>query len=177
MGPDDAILAGFADSYIPRQKWTDLIDMLEASGDATHVTTHAEAPPQGEMRLLAPQINQHFSGETLADIGNSLRADDSDFARKTLKSISRNSPLSMACATEIIHRLRQPDTSIRSALELEYRFTFRAMQYGDFLEGIRAQIIDKDRTPAWRHKDFNVPAAEIANMLSPLGDDTLIFDT
>jgi len=177
MGPDDAILAGFADTYIPRAKWNDLIDMLEASGDATHVTTHAEEPPQGAMRPLLGRIEHHFSGQTLTDIGNSLQADESDFARESLKAITRNSPLSMTCATEIIRRLRPTGVTIRTALDLEYRFTFRAMQHGDFLEGIRAQIIDKDRTPAWRHKDFNVPSSAIDTMLAPLGSDTLTFDT
>ena len=41
--------------------------------------------------------------------------------------------------------------SMEKALDLEYRFTFRASEHGDFLEGIRAQVIDKDRTPKWTH--------------------------
>jgi 3-hydroxyisobutyrate dehydrogenase len=59
------------------------------------------------------------------------------------------------------------------ALDLEYRYTFRAMEHGDFLEGIRAAIIDKDRTPKWQYADGNVPMAAIAKMLQPLGKNAL----
>ena len=97
MGPDDAILAGFADHFIPQEKWGDVIEMIEASGDAAHVATHAEAAPQGALRPLQDDIDRTFAGETLGDILTGLRIEDSDFAQKTLKALNRNSPLSMAC--------------------------------------------------------------------------------
>ena len=75
----------------------------------------------------------------------------------------------------MIHRLRGSGLSIRKALDLEYRFTFRAMANGDFLEGIRAAIIDKDRTPQWQYADQNVPAVAVSQMLQPLGADALTF--
>ncbi|TMV08830.1 enoyl-CoA hydratase/isomerase family protein [Ruegeria sediminis] len=176
MGPDDAVFAGFADHYIPRSHWEALIEMLEASGDAEHVKTHAETAPAGGLRALQPEINAHFAGETLGDVLTSLRNADSDFARETLKILGRNSPISMACTVEMLHRLRGPSLNIRKALELEYRFTHRAMEHGDFLEGIRAQIIDKDRNPQWQYADMNVPAVAVSNMLQPLGADALTFE-
>jgi enoyl-CoA hydratase len=86
----------------------------------------------------------------LRDILNVLRPAGTEFRDDTLKAMAKNSPLSMACAVDLIRRVRGRDT-IEGALELEYRFTARAMEHGDFLEGIRAAIIDKDRTPNWRH--------------------------
>ena len=60
---------------------------------------------------------------------------------------------------------------------MEYRFTFRAMEHGDFLEGIRAAIIDKDRRPNWRHAGpEDVTPLEVARMLMPLGADRLSFE-
>lgn len=175
MGPGDAILAGFADHYIPRDTWPDLIEMLEASGDAVHVTRHAEEPPEAVLKPLLPEIDRHFGGATLGDTLASLRACDSEFARETLDVMGRNSPLSMACAVEMIHRLRTTAGTIRDALKLEYRYTWRAMQHGDFLEGIRAQIIDKDRSPKWQYGDMDVPVDAVAAMLKPLGVDGLTF--
>ena len=102
-----------------------------------------------------------------------LRAEDSDFARDTLKRMGRNSPLSMACAIETLHRLRGPSLTLEKALDLEYRYTSRAMEKGDFLEGIRAQIIDKDRNPKWQYADGPVPVAAVAAMLRPLGENAL----
>jgi enoyl-CoA hydratase/carnithine racemase len=112
----------------------------------------------------------------LHDIVNSLRAADSDFARDTLKTLARNSPLSMACAVEMIHRLRGPSADIVRALGLEYRFTYRAMEQGDFLEGIRAAIIDKDRKPQWKHGLDGLPGYAVSQMLRPLGKDALTLE-
>ena len=81
----------------------------------------------------------------------------------------------MGCALEIIHRVRAT-RDFRAALGQEYRFTYRAMEHGDFLEGIRAQIIDKDRNPHWKHELNALPAIAVSQMLMPLGDAALTFE-
>ena len=63
--------------------------------------------------------------------------------------------------------------TMEKALDLEYRFTARAMEHGDFIEGIRAAIIDKDRAPKWQFADRDVPMAAVSKMLRPLGKDAL----
>ncbi|MGI9395122.1 MAG: enoyl-CoA hydratase/isomerase family protein, partial [Boseongicola sp.] len=56
----------------------------------------------------------------------------------------------------------------------EYRFAHRITAQGDFQEGIRAAIIDKDRSPQWKHSDPSGPSLmEVARMLQPLGHDEL----
>lgn len=176
MGPGDAILCGFADHYIPRDGWSDLIEMLEASGDAGHVASHARPAPDAPLAAQRGEIDRLFASESLHGILAALRAEDSDFARDTLKVLGRNSPLSMACTIDMIHRLHADGPSIRAALKLEFRFTWRAMEHGDFLEGVRAQIIDKDRDPKWQFADMDVPEAAISRMLAPLGPDGLTFE-
>jgi len=176
MGPEDAIYSGFADVYVPQLRWGDLIAALVETGDPAVIDAATETPPTGTLRGIAPQVAAHFGGERLGDIVNSLRAEDSDFARQTLKALSRGSPLSMACAVEMIHRLRGSGADIRRALGLEYRFTYRAMEQGDFLEGIRAAIIDKDRDPHWQHALDSLPIAVVSSMLRPLGADALTFE-
>ena len=76
----------------------------------------------------------------------------------------------------MVHRLRRTGATIRDALELEYRFTYRAMEHGDFLEGIRAAVIDKDRNPQWQHSLDNPPSLAATRMLMPLGENKLTFD-
>ncbi len=177
MGPADAIYAGFADAYIPQSMWTNLTAQLVASGDPACIETMAETPPDGRLPALQPQIDALFGGEARVHVINALKADGGDFAAETLKALTRNSPLSVACTIEIVHRLRiVASLTIRRALELEYRFTFRAMEHADFLEGIRAQIIDKDRNPRWQYAEGDVPLTSVARMLMPLGADTLTFD-
>ncbi|MEQ8740889.1 MAG: enoyl-CoA hydratase/isomerase family protein, partial [Hoeflea sp.] len=64
--------------------------------------------------------------------------------------IRAGSPLSAACTFELVRRARASD-DIHSALVQEYRFTSRSASEGDFIEGIRAAIIDKDKSPRWQH--------------------------
>jgi enoyl-CoA hydratase len=173
MNADDAIYAGFADTYIPKLKWPELITTLETSGDLEIIDAASDIPPTGTLRALAPQIDAFFAGEALSDILNLLRKNDSPFALETLKKLSRVSPLSIACTFEMMHRLRGPSLSMEKALDLEYRFTYRAMAHGDFLEGIRAAIIDKDRNPKWQYADMNVPLTAVSKMLQPLGENAL----
>ena len=79
----------------------------------------------------------------------------------------------MACTVEMLHRLRGSD-DITRALDLEYRFTSRSMEHGDFLEGIRAAVIDKDRSPNWRHDSLSsVALADVSRMLAPQRDPAL----
>ncbi len=176
MNALDAVFCGFADHYIPELKWPDVKSALLGNPDVDAVLKpYCEETTPGPLAAQAGEIDRHFSGETLGDILRSLNADTGEFARSALKAM-RGSPLSMACTVETLHRLRGPSLTIRKALELEYRFTWRAMEHGDFLEGIRAQIIDKDRTPKWQYADLDVPGLAVFNMLKPLPENALTFE-
>jgi enoyl-CoA hydratase/carnithine racemase len=172
MGPADAILVGFADMFIPQEKWPGLIDTLVDIGDPACLV--GEDAPEGTLAALRPEIDAHFAATTLPGLLANLRGDAGEFAQKTLKTVLRNSPLSVAVTIEMMTRLRGV-TDIRTALDLEYRFTSRAMEHGDFIEGIRAAIIDKDRSPQWKHQADTLPPEAIDTMLAPLGDNALTF--
>lgn len=168
MGPADAIYAGFADIFVPEAAWPAMIDALVAEGISALARFEA-VPPAGVLAEMQGAIDRNFGGETLGDILRALRHEDSDFARDALAALGRVSPLAASAAVEMQHRLGDSPTLPR-ALELEYRFTFRAQEKGDFLEGIRAMVIDKDRAPTWLHRDIEtVSGAQVAAMLAPLG--------
>ena len=175
MDAGDAITAGFADYYIPEEQWPALIAQLEETGDFSVIDAASYEPAQGKITAQLSEINRHFAGATLLDIVNSLKSEDSEFAANTLKALGRNSPLSMACGLEIIRRGRAFD-NIRPSLEQEFRFTYRSGESGEFVEGIRAAIIDKDRNPQWTHTLDNPPAAMVMKMLMPLGAEKLTFE-
>ena len=176
MGPGDALYAGFADAYISRARWPALIDQLCDSGDADLVRIFASAEPAcapGPAQAAQGEIDTAFAGETLADILAALDASDSDISTQAAKSLRRNSPLSMACALHLI-RAARTTPGVPAALGREYRFTWRSAEKGDFVEGIRAAIIDKDRSPKWRHPSPEaVTREDIDAMLAPLGADEL----
>ena len=174
MGAADAIHAGFADHFVPQAHWPALSSRLVATGDVAAVAEVARPAPAGTLAAQAPAIDALFSGADLAAIRAALTAAEGELAAAALRAVDRNSPLSMACGLEMIRRLRAPGTTIRDALALEYRFTHRAVPEADFLEGVRAQIIDKDRSPRWKHaRPEDVTAAEVAHMLAPLGPEEL----
>jgi len=175
MGPEDAILAGFADHFIPEVAWDALKAELIATGDEAAVLRLAATAPKGRLAALRTEIDRHFGAGPLPGIARALAASGSAFATEALTALVRAAPLSAASAVEIIARLRGHAT-MRAALGLEYRFTYRAMEHADFLEGIRAAIIDKDRNPHWRHAGPEaVPAGDVDRMLMPLGAEALTF--
>ncbi|MFC4670369.1 enoyl-CoA hydratase/isomerase family protein [Seohaeicola nanhaiensis] len=167
----DATL-GFADRFQHQSTWEETKSLLIGNNKATLPDA---TPPDSEIRPHLARMAAHFATGTPAEILESLKADPSEPAQTAAKALQRACPLSVACHIEILRRLG-PDCSMEDALRMEYRFTWRCMEHGDFLEGIRAQIIDKDRSPKWRHASLAaVTAAEVEAMLAPLGDDELTF--
>jgi enoyl-CoA hydratase len=173
MGPGDAILAGFADAFVPEADWPPLVAALVASGDAATLDAFLRPAPESPLGRDAPALGWAFAPATIVGILARLDASDGEWTHHARTGLARGSPLSIHCALEMQHRLA-PGTSLPEALALEYRFTHRAMAQGDFLEGIRAVIIDKDNAPRWRHR-CAVPVAEVAAMLAPLGAEELDF--
>lgn len=171
MGPGDAMFAGFADHFVPMADWPALIADLCNSGDVGAVQRAAQPAPAASLPALQPRIDRLFAADQLGLIRAALTADDSDFSRDTQQALDRGAPLAQAVALEMLRRLG-PQPDLKTALELEYRVTHRAQSATDFLEGIRAMIIDKDRKPQWRYAGT---PAEVAALLAPLGPETLEF--
>ncbi|WP_313135726.1 enoyl-CoA hydratase/isomerase family protein [Paracoccus jeotgali] len=164
MGPGDAIHAGFADTYLPEAEWPALIDELAESGDVSAIS--GRTPPAAP---LADADLSAFGAATVAGIEKRLAEQGQD---DIIKTVRRNSPLSMAAGLRLVREARA-DRQIQDSLAREYRFTNRATEHSDFIEGVRAQIIDKDRRPNWT-ADASPQAVDA--MLAPLGDEELHFD-
>ncbi|QIE43005.1 enoyl-CoA hydratase/isomerase family protein (plasmid) [Rhodobacteraceae bacterium SC52] len=175
MGPGDAILAGFADHFIPEASWPGLVALLCDTGDISLLRKAALPAPEPGLGPDLPAIDACFAAADLGGIVANLEARGDEWAERTLAALKRGSPLALACTVEMLGRLRaDPRADMAAALGLEYRFTYRAMAKGDFLEGVRAAVIDKDRTPRWGHRLLGpVPDAEIKAMLDTLGPNEL----
>ncbi|HEU0220893.1 MAG TPA: enoyl-CoA hydratase/isomerase family protein [Paracoccaceae bacterium] len=159
MGPADAILAGFADAFVPAERFPALREALltDPLPDAV-LPAFVTEPPAGSLAPRRAGIDAVFAG-SLDDI---RRAADPE----AQKAIARACPLSLACTLELVRRARGL-ARIEDALAEEYRFTARSMSEGEFLEGIRAQVIDKDRNPRWQ---VAATPETVAAMLAPLGE-------
>lgn len=164
MGAGDAIHAGFADIYLPEAEWEAVKDRLAETGDISLLKRGTPPPAELESRDLSA-----FGGRSVEEIVAALEhAGDED----SLKVIRRNSPLSMA-ATLAMVRAARGDRRMQESLSREYRFTHRATADSDFVEGVRAQIIDKDRNPSWKAA---ADPAKVDAMLADLGPDELVWE-
>ncbi|MGR3321607.1 MAG: enoyl-CoA hydratase/isomerase family protein [Pseudooceanicola sp.] len=173
MGPGDAIRAGFADHYLPEEDWETLKARLAETGDLAEVTKAARPSPASELGERQDVIDRLFASGDLPSIAVSCDAERDELAVGIRKALLRNSPLSMACTLQMLANLRDEAAGVEDALRQEFRFTARSMEHGDFLEGIRAQIIDRDRNPRWKHALTSVPEAAVDTMLAPLGAEEL----
>ena len=175
MNATDAIVAGFADACVASQDLPNLVAELAETGDAKAIRRFVLLPPTGKLEHRMDDIARLFSGATLPDIVDALAADDGEFAAESLKALQKASPLSAAAILDIIRTVRAERT-IETALREEYRFTFRSQSEGEFLEGIRAAVIDKDRAPNWSPGwNASLDEAAVARMRAPLGEDELKF--
>ena len=172
MGPEDAIFMGFADHYIPRDQWPNVIKALCDTGTTEALPKAALDPGPAPLLDIEADVNKFFCSGNFSDIVINLHHTGGKFATETLKKLSKSSPLAMAATVEMIHRVRGLD-DIVPALEIEYRFTYRSAEHGDFIEGIRALVIDKDRRPKWQHALTEPLTSAASAMLRPLGPDSL----
>lgn len=172
MGPGDAIYAGFADWFVPQERWDLLKAELAAGGGIELIERHATAAPDAALAAHEPAVDRLFGHDTVAHVIKALEKEPGDFAGATLKALQRNSPLSMA-VTQALVRDPMAKNSVRTALTNEFRATWRLLEEGDFLEGVRAQIIDKDRQPKWQEIAADDMKDRVDATLASLGPDDL----
>jgi enoyl-CoA hydratase/carnithine racemase len=167
MNAADAIHCGFADVFVPRESWQDLIGRLCETGDTAKIGIFA-LPADSEIAAQQAEVNALFGARSALACLRACEEATTELARGAATAIRRGCPLSVACAFELIRRNRKAG-SVREAVANELRFTWRSMSDGEFLEGIRAQIIDKDRKPCWRIARLEeVTQAQVDAMLSPI---------
>lgn len=165
---EDALYAGLADVFIPSPALPDLMTLLREidtafSDDA--IRTFAAKwvvdanPADSVLAAMQPLIDRHFAHNTVQDIAASLASEDSDFARETLSSMDRSSPL-MMCVT--LEQLRRGKTlSFADCLRMERSLARRCFEIGDVQEGIRALAVDKDHSPRWQSESLEDVSREM----------------
>ncbi|MBY6005766.1 enoyl-CoA hydratase/isomerase family protein [Salipiger bermudensis] len=173
MGPGDALHAGFADLFVPEARWEALKSELAETGSVSALDAAAGPAPESPLAAAQGEIDTLFASDSLPEIKAALDAAEGEIAARAAKAVGRNAPLSMAVTLAMLARLREGTPDIRRALEQEYRVSHRIVEEGDFLEGVRAQIIDKDRNPSWRFPIEEVTEDRIAAMLASLGEAEL----
>ena len=178
IGVADAIFAGFADYFVPSAQLSALKDALCASGDIGEIAKFAQDPMTAQEPEVAPflaatraEIDEIFDDTTPMAIVADLKASSSDWAQAAAKAILRACPLSVGATLIAVRNAREMST-IEEALAEEFRFTYRSQEFGELNEGVRAQIVDKDRNPRWASPTLEEIWPDRAMfMLSDLGEN------
>ena len=156
MKASDAIYCGFADYFIPETKWEDLKEKLVDTGNISWIKRFQGSTEASEIENSFSQI-----AEAMVDISSKnieLRLKH-QFFEKDLSALRFNSPISVAYTISRL-KMEKVRNNISDALDAEYSFTARSQEFGDFQEGIRAVVIDKDRNPSWKHKSLTEVSEE-----------------
>ena len=172
----DAIAMGFADHYVPHVKLADFTQTVIAEGPEAAVAAHAIEPPASQLLAQRDWIDDCYAGETVADIVAALRGHDAGPANDAANLIATRSPISLAVALEAVRRAAKLDT-LEDALRQEYRTSCGSLRSPDLVEGIRAQLVDKDRNPKWSPASMAAVTAEDVEAYFAPADPDLTFPT
>lgn len=145
----DCIYAGIATHFVPSERLPVLCDLLASAEESVEEVLATLDAPAGEAPLeaLRDAIDFHFLHDTVEDILASLDNGD-EWAREQAATIRRMSPTS--CKLTLAALRMGAEAEIEEALVTEYRMVCAIRHGHDFFEGIRAQLIDKDRNPKWQ---------------------------
>ena len=168
MKAGDAIFCGFADLFIPEKKWEHVKSELCETGDENIINRFKYRTPFSEIEGNKNEIYDAMLDVNINTIEKCLQR---SLFEKELKTFRANSPLALAYTITMLKK-KKVSTSISDALDIEYQYTARSQEIGDFQEGIRAAVIDKDRNPKWKHKDITeVSEEDLKLFLKPIPRD------
>lgn len=145
VGPGDAIQLGLADWFVPRTRLAELRAALAETSPEAAIASVSSEPPRAELAKDREWIDECFAADDVAGIVDALRtADRAD----TLEALSAQSPSALVLTLASLRRARTLPT-LEAALEQEFRVSMHCLALPDLVEGIRAQLVDKDRSPRW----------------------------
>jgi enoyl-CoA hydratase len=183
MNGPDAVYAGFADAVAPSGKLPALREALtKVRAGATHadvkslIDTFATGESAGPVAAIQSRIDGWFAHDRMQDIFAALHRDGSELAQSTLKTLNEKSPRGMVVTLKLL-RLARTSSSLQECLVREYRAALEVFASDDFREGVRAAVIDKDRSPKWSPQGIeDVTPQMVAPYFAELGADELVFN-
>lgn len=167
MNASDAIYAGFADFYCASERLSELHEALINTGSVEVIADFTSQPEPSGLEQNRAQIDAIFGADSLAEIIERLGDDGSEFCADTMKKMAHGAPHSLLMTLSLVRSARQTG-SLSHALVKEFRGTSTALLKGEFLEGVRAAVIDKDRKPQWAYRRISeVPNELVEALLLP----------
>ena len=171
----DAIHLGLADVFIGSESIDDLIQALTGEHVDKVLPALVREPERSGLQD-ADWVNQAYSQDNPVAVVHALeeigqRVPEAAEAARTLRT---KSPTMVHVAFRAIRAARE--MPLEEALSQEYTIAVHALRSHDFREGIRAQLIDKDRSPSWQPDTLEGVSAELVDRyFSPVESRELSF--
>ena len=146
VGAGDAIWLGLATHHVERIALAGLADALAEDGLGA-LAEHARPPAPPPLGPQTAAVDQVFRQPTLPAILQALEDRTDEWARETLAAMRSASPSSLRWTFDLLRAGagRTLEECQRAELELTRIVTL----HPDFVEGVRAMVVDKDRRPQW----------------------------
>ncbi|MDO8324310.1 MAG: enoyl-CoA hydratase/isomerase family protein [Phenylobacterium sp.] len=161
----DCELVGIATDYIPSDQIEAFKSALIADPAAVETLLTEFEGDAGRPRLAEHQdeIERIFGLASVEAIVEALQHSDTDWSDDQLKALASKSPQTLKVAFRQL-ALGRKATSFAENMEMEYRIGARVVQRHDFIEGVRAVIVEKDNAPKWS-------PATLEGVTEPMLDD------
>lgn len=177
IGAADAIFCGLADVHVPAARLAELpvalADCRKRDDVLTAIGKFETSPAPGKLLEAREWIEHCFSADRVEAIMDRLAAADAEAAQTTLAAMRKASPTSLKITLRNIHNARSFDR-LERCFEQDYRIALACIVGHDFIEGIRAAIVDKDRKPKWQPDRLEDVTADIVDRhFRPIGASEL----
>lgn len=164
---EDVYKAGVANYYCESNLLNDLeTELLNCKNDTDIVNVLKKFTPKTFKKFILEdhleKINKIFNENSIENIIENLKNDNSEFAANTLKSLSKMSPTSLKVTLEQLSLGK--NLTLNECLNMEYRIVYRHLESSDFKEGVRALLIDKDQNPKWNPPEVNSVTDDIVKL-------------
>jgi len=179
MNAADAIYCGFADVHIPAARLAELPSALADCRTAADVRARLDelsvAPSPGRLPAAQQWIDSCYRADNVEEIVDRLRASQLETARAALAAMEKASPTSLKVTLRNL-RAALSFNRVEESFRQDYRIALACIAGHDFIEGIRATIVDKDRNPRWRPDKLEDVTTEIVDRhFKSVGALELIF--
>lgn len=171
----DAIALGFADHYVPHDALAAFTAAIVGEGVEAAIRAFAVEPPPSQLAAQRHWIDECYAGNTVGDIVAALREHPDDAASAAADLIATRSPIAVSVTLAAVRRAAQLET-LEDVLVQEYRVSCAAARSHDLVEGIRAQIVDKDRNPKWDPPSLAAVTEEDVQQYFAPADPDLTFE-
>ena len=150
LGAADCELLGLSTDVVAAAQVEDVKAAIAREPDAIEgvLTEYETDPGRSTVGGQRDDIDRLFAGQTLEDVVAGLESDGGEWALAQLEAMRPKSPMSAKVSFRLIGGALAP-ASMAEDLVTEYRLASRIVRSHDFLEGVRAVIVDKDNRPGW----------------------------